>query len=460
MRHLPAFEGRVGALDYALLAPALVLSQHLLVFLAYRSYGATLEAGLLFWLSPLRSLAFLPNVALPNLSAPAAAAAFAYSLLIAWLLALLSFRRASASGESFALAALVILPAFQIPIVLLLSVLPTRSAGPAEPSSADASTTGASDVAGILQGVIAGVTIVVAAVLVSALTFGAYGWGLFVATPFLVGISTAYLANRRAELTARKTRRLVLLAGLLGTLALLMLALEGLMCILLVGPLAALVAVAGGAIGRAAALARNARDKPLLSLAWLPAIFALEAAMPPAVPIAVHHSIEIAAPPASVWNALISNAPIASSPGLVGQAGLAFPIRSRLTGEGVGAERIGLFSTGSAHERVTNWAPGKTLVFKLLGQPPAMEEMSPWRRVHAPHVEGYFETDETRFELAPLPCGGTRLTIRAGHILRIDPALYWEPIARWAIGRNVARVLDDLRSKAEGDNNGKPRLTC
>jgi hypothetical protein len=78
-----------------------------------------------------------------------------------------------------------------------------------------------------------------------------------------------------------------------------------------------------------------------------------------------------------------------------------------------------------------------------------MEEMSPYRRVHAPHVTGYFNTEWTSFDLVELPGGGTRLTARAAHELRIEPALYWEPIARWAIRRNVGRVLLDVRMKAE-----------
>ena len=69
-------------------------------------------------------------------------------------------------------------------------------------------------------------------------------------------------------------------------------------------------------------------------------------------------------------------------------AGLAYPIRSELRGEGVGVERIGIFSTGASRERVTQWVPGRTLRFSVITQPPAMEEMSPYRRVHAPHVAG------------------------------------------------------------------------
>jgi hypothetical protein len=89
------------------------------------------------------------------------------------------------------------------------------------------------------------------------------------------------------------------------------------------------------------------------------------------------------------------------------------------------------------------------LDFTVVSQPPAMEEMSPYRKVHAPHVDGYFITGDTSFSLAPLPDGETRLTIKAAHILRIDPVLYWEPIARWAISTNVRRVLIDAKIKAE-----------
>jgi hypothetical protein len=124
-------------------------------------------------------------------------------------------------------------------------------------------------------------------------------------------------------------------------------------------------------------------------------------------------------------------------------------LRGRLLGEGVGAERHGEFSTGGARERVTEWVPGRRLSFIVLSQPPAMEEMSPYGQVHAPHLSGYFETTTTSFELEALPGGRTRLTARAAHMLRMDPVLYWEPVARWAIHSNVRRVLHDIELKAE-----------
>jgi hypothetical protein len=63
-----------------------------------------------------------------------------------------------------------------------------------------------------------------------------------------------------------------------------------------------------------------------------------------------------------------------------------------------------------------------------------MEEMSPYRHVHAPHVKGYFTTSETRFSLVSLSGGRTRLLLDATHNLRIDPALYWRPMGDWLSG--------------------------
>jgi uncharacterized protein YndB with AHSA1/START domain len=209
------------------------------------------------------------------------------------------------------------------------------------------------------------------------------------------------------------------------------------------------MALVGGAAGRAIARAGQSRGNPLMSLALLPALFAIEAAMPPSVPIETRAAVEIDAPPAVVWAALTSGAPIASGPGLIGATGLAYPIRGRLLGAGVGTIRLGDFSTGTARERVTEWLPGRRLAFTVLRQPPAMEEMSPYRHVHAPHVNGYFATARTCFSLAATAGGHTRLTIEATHRLNIDPALYWEPLARLAIQLNVSRMLQDIRQKAE-----------
>ena len=438
MRLLPSFRGPITPIGYALAAPALVLSQHLAVAAFYACFRAPLRADAEFWLLPLRRLAELPD-----LPPWAAAIGFAFCLAVSWVLAALSFRRADRVGYAYLLAALAIVPGVQIGAISVLALLQGQQEESDAPRAVGINT------AHVLQGVLAGISIIVLAVLISAVTFGAYGWGLFVMTPLLVGFTTAYLANRDVALPRGQTTLVVLAAAGLGTLALIMCALEGLACVLLASPLGALVAGMGATFGKALAEVGHRRGKPLLCVALLPCLFALEAAVPPAIPIDLSQSIDIDAPPAAVWDAVTIDAPLGPPPWPVAKAGFAYPISGRLVGTGIGAERIGVFSTGIARERVTEWVPGRRLSFALLSQPPMMEEMSPYRRVHAPHVSGYFITTRTSFALEPLVGGRTRLTITDAHLLRLDPALYWEPMARWAIEQNVRRVLDSIKNRAE-----------
>src|SRR5207248_5008210 len=141
-----------------------------------------------------------------------------------------------------------IVPLVQIPAVLALIAWPTHVRLEQVPGEETARK------ARILEGVLAGIAIIVVAVLISAVGFGAYSWGLFVLTPLSVGITTGYLVNRDAPLARGRTTMSVRSAGALGSLVLLMTALEGFICIILVAPLAALLAVIGGGIGRELAL--------------------------------------------------------------------------------------------------------------------------------------------------------------------------------------------------------------
>ena len=108
-----------------------------------------------------------------------------------------------------------------------------------------------------------------------------------------------------------------------------------------------------------------------------------------------------------------------------------------------------MFSTGVAYERVTVWRPGRQLDFIVLSDPPSMRELSPYPKVDAPHVRGYFRTLDARFTLTPLGPDRTRLTLATRHELDLDPAPYWLPFAQWAVHANKVRVLQHFRQQAE-----------
>ena len=89
--------------------------------------------------------------------------------------------------------------------------------------------------------------------------------------------------------------------------------------------------------------------------------------------------------------------------------GLAYPIRARIDGNGVGAVRRCEFSTGAFIEPITAWDEPHRFAFDVTSQPPSLQEWSPYRHVHAPHLEGFFQTTGGEFRLVSLPGGRTRL---------------------------------------------------
>jgi hypothetical protein len=284
----------------------------------------------------------------------------------------------------------------------------------------------------------------------SALGFGAYGFGIFIFSPFLVGAVTAYVANRSVDIGKGETTRLVVVAAIMSAGALILSALEGVACLVIASPLAISFALIGGSFGRhLATQLRLQRRHTLSSIALLPIVLMAESALPATMPFDTIQSIEIAAPAERVWEAVVRMEPIAAEPGLPFQLGVAYPVSAEILGEGLGATRHGVFSTGTAVERVTEWVPGRKLAFMVLDDVPGLIELSPWTHVHAPHVEGYFVTKRSAFALIPLPDGSTRLTLETQHELELDPVPYWLPLARWIVAENNARVLSHIRGQAE-----------
>ena len=441
-----SFHGRLRPRPYLLSSLVVFFSQHLITILIMAAEGGSFAAATRDWQSYV-----MPLQALAKHSAPSALtlmSALVGLLLVCWALSALAFRRAADAEASGWIAAFAMVPVVQIATITLLSAMPAR----AQDDVAAANPPGALGWATAAQGLFLGMAVTLFAVATAALVFGTYGFGMFVASPFTIGATTGYCANRRTDLGAARTAHLVAAAIVLGGIALVIAALEGLICILMAAPLAIITAFIGGMLGRAMALySRASVQQGLSGVALLPLIFAVESSLPTVVAFDTVSRIHIDASPPAVWKVLIntdlSEAPVA----LPFRLGLAYPVRGEVIGEGIGSIRLGEFSTGVVVERVTEWIANRKLAFILLNEVPSMRELSPYAEVHAPHVVGYFRTTNTSFELLDLAEGGSEVIERTSHQLRLEPVLYWLPLARWVVQANNARVLAHLKRQAEKD---------
>ena len=111
----------------------------------------------------------------------------------------------------------------------------------------------------------------------------------------------------------------------------------------------------------------------------------------------------------------------------------------------MGAIRYCEFSTGAFIEPITIWDPPHRLAFDVLENPPAMDELSPWPDVYAPHLDDHvLKSRRGEFRLEPLPGGRTRLTGTTWYTVDMGPDAYWAAFSTAIIHRIHERVLNHV----------------
>lgn len=302
--------------------------------------------------------------------------------------------------------------------------------------------------------IVATAVIGIAAVYVSTEYQGAYGWGLFVAVPFCLGLFSTMIYSYRTPRTIGECLLISLAPMFLLAVGLLLLASEGVLCILMAAPLGLGLSALGGIAGFSFQAARwMAKGRPVMMgivLAVMPLGMSLSPSFEGQPPqLIVVSSIEINASPEVVWKKVVAFTQISENREWLFHTGIAYPIRATLTGEGVGAVRRCEFSTGAFVEPIEIWDEPRLLRFAVTENPAPMEELSPYHHLETPHLQGYFVSHQGQFELTRLPGNRTRITGTTWYTDRIWPSAYWQIWSDYIIHRIHLRVLRHIEAEAE-----------
>ena len=290
----------------------------------------------------------------------------------------------------------------------------------------------------------------VLAILISVFALATYGVTLFVGTPFLQGLVVGWAFNRKSIKPDAQTMSVVLMSVALVALALALFALEGVVCIAMAFPIALVVAMLGGKIGREIAIRSGSITGMATALLVLPAGSLIDRAASKAPTYEVVTAVEVAAAPSVVWKHVVEFDEIEQLPPWYFRAGIAYPIRATITGTGVGAVRRCEFSTGAFIEPITTWDAPRRLAFDVIAQPPPMRELSIYTKVYAPHLDGFFRSTHGEFRLIPIG-RGTRLEGHTWYSVAIYPQGYWRALSEVMLHRIHQRVLDQVKREAEAD---------
>lgn len=381
-----------------------------------------------------------------------------------WIGVTMSVRRAADAGVSPWLGVGFLVPIVNYLTIAALSTVPTKREATwepapmapyrrpgAEPAGPPSGIDLPSGVRGALLGLAACIGLGLAMLGISVYGLGAYGVALFFATPFTMGAVSALIYNASYQRSIWRTLGLALLGTALTGSVVLLFAIEGVICLAMAFPIAAVLSVVGALLAWVitSSSRRGPTRSPAAMLMLLPALAVGEAKLAQPTLRHVTTTIEIDAPPERVWPNVVGFSDLPAPPEWIYRLGIAYPMRARIHGTGVGAVRHCEFSTGPFVEPITVWEEPRRLAFDVTSQPPSMTEWSPYRSVKAPHLEGYMVSKGGEFRLVPLPGGRTRLEGTTHYTLAIYPELYWVTYGELLLHGIHTRVLDHIKTLSE-----------
>jgi len=282
----------------------------------------------------------------------------------------------------------------------------------------------------------------------------AYGWGLFVGLPFCLGLFAVLMHSYQQPRGYGECVTMAVLPVLMLGAILLLVAIEGIICIMMAAPLALILALLGGSLGYVIQAAHwGRRNAPaILSMAMLltPGFYGIEHFTRPQPGVfEVKSSLEINASPEKVWQKVVAFSEIPPPQEMLFRAGLAYPVRAEIAGHGPGAVRHCVFSTGPFVEPITVWDEPRLLRFSVTANPAPMNEMTPYGHIEPRHLHGYFESHQGQFLLTALPGGRARVEGTTWYSHSMWPETYWHWWSDYVIHRIHMRVLEHIRAEAE-----------
>ena len=374
----------------------------------------------------------------------------------AWIGVCLCCKRLRSAGAPVWLALFFFVPIAKWFLFAILAALPEREVesapGPHIPVSSWTAWIGATAFRSALVACVITAALGLLLLWVSVYALRAYGSTLFLATPFVLGLITCVLHGAAKPRKLEESMLASLLALVIIAVCLLAFASEGVICLVMAAPIAVMSNILGCLVAYTflAARERRGRHIGIPALAVMPLLFLAEQQHPAErATHAVTTSVTIDADRETVWRNVVAFSEIPPPREMIFRVGIAYPLRARIEGTGVGATRHCTFSTGEFVEPITTWNAPALLAFDVTAQPDPLTELSPYGRIDAPHLHGYFNSQRGEFRLTELPGGRTLLAGTTWYVSHIEPDIYWRLWSDYLVHTIHRRVLNHIKAAAE-----------
>jgi hypothetical protein len=381
-------------------------------------------------------------------------ALLAVSLPFLWAGLLLCIKRLRSARLPLWLAVLFVIPVLKWFLFVALALAPGRGGDNGTPRL-DASWLPNSILGSAALAVGASVLLGAGAAILAANLLGSYGWALFVGVPFAMGFFAALIHGAKRPRRVEESILVAILSVTICGAAFLAAAFEGVICLVMAAPIALVLSLVGALAGHAVNAARGPRvpsETFCISVLAVPLMLASDAvriAPPPSLKVVT--AMEVDAPAEMVWKHVVEFTELAPPTELLFKLGIAFPIRAEIRGNGPGAVRNCIFSTGPFVEPIEVWEAPRLLKFTVASNPPPLQEWTPYRDIHSRHLDGFLVSEEGQFKLTPLPDGRTLLEGTTWYRHTMWPVRYWQLWSDYIIHAIHRRVLNHVKALAEAE---------
>ncbi|MFK7900563.1 MAG: hypothetical protein AB8B61_07375 [Cyclobacteriaceae bacterium] len=298
--------------------------------------------------------------------------------------------------------------------------------------------------------------------LVSALLVGfsinnfmEYWLGIFILAPFFIGLISSLIKGYKTPVKFNICLKITFLGLIFFCLSLIILAIEGVVCIVMASPIGIISAFLGCYVGY---ILQKKNIKNVLSIlviahtTILPSFTFVESKLDKTNKVyPVTTKVIVSASKQQVWDRLLEFKKIDSPLSFIFRNGISYPIDSKIIGKGIGAIRYCNFSTGSFVEPIDIWDEPNLLHFSVKKQPIPMKELSPYD-IHPKHLHGYFVSVKGQFKLTTTETGETELEGTTWYYNNIYPEFYWKIWTDLIIHTIHERILTHIKTCSEETN--------
>lgn len=259
----------------------------------------------------------------------------------------------------------------------------------------------------------------------------------------------AYLSTKRYSDSGRTLFGDTMGAFILCSGLLFLFGIEGAICIVMASPIFVVLGGAGVYVGRRLAMSSLPRMQVFAGFGVVAIVSGVVDVLDTSTDItSVTTSVTINAPRSVVWDNVINVQDLPPPTELIFRAGISYPMYARIEGQGVGAIRRCVFSTGAFVEPITVWDAPHRLAFDVQEMPEPMKELSPWD-IHPAHLHGFVVTTRGEFRVDSISPTSTRLVGTTWYRNIMRPTAYWNLWTDVMIHAIHERVLRTIVTSSE-----------